>query len=103
MRGTAGGWRDCGGCFEDGAGYDRGEVVAAAEGRESAAVPSGIMRREQWQLLPIRVGRVSDGGGVRGSDTIVPRGSATRNRLAGENGKKIDWYSIHTSRRVYRA
>jgi len=100
VRGTTGGSRRCGGCFEDGAGYDRGEVVAAgAEGRESAAVPSGIMRREQWQLLPIRIGK----GGVRGSDTIVPRGSATRNRLAGENGKKIDWYSIHTSRRVYRA
>lgn len=27
--------------------------------------------------------------GVRGSGTIVPRGSATRNRLAGKNGKKL--------------
>jgi len=33
-------------------------------GRESAAVPSGIMRREQWQLLPIHVGGV--GGGCSG-------------------------------------
>jgi len=32
-------------------------------GRESAAVPSGIMRREQWQLLPIHARR---GGGLLG-------------------------------------
>lgn len=64
-------------------------------------MPSGIMQREQWQLLPIHAG-----GGVGGSRSgvgydIVPRGSATRNRLAGENGKKIDWcivYDAHTSR-----
>jgi len=37
-------------------------------GGESAAVPSGIMRREQWQLLPIHAGGGVGGGG--GSGTI---------------------------------
>lgn len=45
----------------------------------AAAVPSGIIRREQWQLLPIH--------GEWGEEIQVPWGSATKNRPAGENEK----------------
>jgi len=68
VRGTTSGSRCGGGRYEDGAGYDCGEVVVA--GGESAAVPSGIMRREQWQLLPIHVGGV--GGGCSGVGYYSP-------------------------------